>query len=66
MKTKVARMSLADIKVKASEMGIKPGKMNKKELIHKIQSVEGNIPCFDTGQDDCKEMDCTWRDDCIK
>jgi len=60
------KLSLADIKEKATTLGIKPGKMTKKDLIHKIQTTEGNIPCFETDQNDCPEMDCTWREDCIK
>jgi len=66
MKTKVSKMSLTDIKVKANALGIKTGKLAKKELIHQIQSAEGFTPCFETGKNDCKEMDCIWREDCIK
>lgn len=52
------------VKDKAREMHIKPGSMNKKELIRSIQEAEGNSPCFKTGQLSCDQQACCWRSDC--
>ena len=58
-------MKVQEIKKKASEMGIKPGKMKKAELIRTIQSTEGNYPCFQTASDNCDQAGCCWRADCL-
>jgi hypothetical protein len=57
-------MRMAEVREKAKELGIKPGRMRKADLIHAIQTAEGNTPCFQTGVDDCGESDCCWRDEC--
>ncbi len=41
-------MRMVDIKAIARERVIKPGKMNKAELIRAIQRQEGNIVCYRT------------------
>ena len=41
-------MTMAEIGQKAISLGIQPGQMNKAELIHSIQSAEGNTSCFGT------------------
>jgi hypothetical protein len=58
-------MKMNDIKEVARKMGIRPGKMTKGELIHTIQTTEGNPACYNTGQAvTCGQSDCAWRDDC--
>lgn len=58
-------MKVAVVKEKAKELGVKPGKMKKVELVHEIQKIEGNSPCFCSEiADVCGEMDCYWREDC--
>jgi hypothetical protein len=57
-------MRMAEVKEKAKQLGIKPGRMRKAELIRAIQKAEGNIPCFQTDVDACGETGCCWRDDC--
>ena len=59
-------MTLADIKKIAEEKSVKPGKLKKDELIHAIQSAEGNTPCFATeAAAGCPEVGCLWRSDCV-
>jgi hypothetical protein len=55
-----------DIKEIARKMGVKSGKMKKVELIRAIQKAEGNIPCFATRGHECDQINCLWREDCIK
>lgn len=58
-------MKLDDVKKIAERHGIKPGKLRKAELIRAIQQLEGNHPCYDTGQaEHCGQTHCSWRDDC--
>lgn len=59
-------MNMTQIKAKAKELGIKPGKMRKAELIREIQKAEGNFECFGTADNSCDQMDCCWREDCIQ
>jgi len=58
-------MRMADVWSRARALGIKPGRMKKKQLIRAIQRAEGNPECFDTGHIDCPEADCCWRSDCL-
>jgi len=48
-------------------MGLKVGRLKKAEIIRKIQTAEGNIPCFGTERVHyCHEEMCLWRKDCLK
>ena len=38
---------------------------NVANLIRKIQIVEGHADCFSTGKQDCQQMTCRWRKDCL-
>ncbi|MFH1564076.1 MAG: SAP domain-containing protein [Nitrospirota bacterium] len=59
-------MTIADVKAKAKELDIKPGKLTKDELIKQIQIQEGNFDCFGSANDDyCDQPDCCWKDDCL-
>ncbi len=58
-------MKMTEIKVIAKQMGIKPGKKKKADLIRTIQNEEGNTACFMTEKDECDQMQCSWRDDCM-
>ena len=62
----VKRMTMTDIRAKAQEMGITPGKMKKTELIHSIQQAEGCTPCYGLSDGNCPWMECCWRNDCFK
>ena len=58
-------MKLEDIKQIAKQHDIKVGKLKKAELVRAIQSAEGNVPCFETGQaSDCGQEECLWKPDC--
>jgi len=58
-------MKMTDIKAKAKELGIRPGKMKKEDLIRAIQEKEGNFPCFGSALEHCSQEDCSWREDCL-
>ncbi|WP_224984115.1 SAP domain-containing protein [Geomonas agri] len=58
-------MKVQDIKEIAQRMDISSGKLKKGELIRLIQSKEGNIACFDSGQaSQCGQSGCLWAEDC--
>ena len=59
-------MKLADIKAKAADLGVDPGKMKKPDLIRAIQEAEGYPPSFGNNDGNCPYADCCWWDDCIK
>ena len=58
-------MRVSEIKKKARTLGVKPGKMNKTDLIRAIQKEEGNSECYDSNISQCGEMECCWRNDCM-
>ena len=58
-------MKMQEVREKAKELGLKPGKIKKKaDLIRAIQSEEGNTPCFQTEVNNCDQAECCWRNDC--
>ena len=59
-------IKFADIRNKALKLGIKTGRLSKKDIIHKIQIKEGNDPCFNSGRSNCEHLMCCWREICIK
>jgi hypothetical protein len=60
-------MRLAIIDKKAKTLGLKDSwKYSKKELIKAIQRREGNFDCFGNAINNCNQMACCWRDDCLK
>jgi hypothetical protein len=64
LKTKQA--TLTDIKRKAKNLGITPGKMSKTDLIRTIQQAEGYTPCFGTTNGHCWQSECCFMTDCLK
>jgi predicted metal-binding transcription factor (methanogenesis marker protein 9) len=58
-------MTVAEIRKKAKELGIKPGNMKKTDLIRAIQASEGNSDCFGTAVDNCDQTNCCWKKDCL-
>ena len=58
-------MKMDEVRKRAKKLGLKTGGKKKVDIIRAIQEAEGNAPCFKTGMDDCAEMDCCWRDECI-
>lgn len=58
-------MKITDVRERAKEIGLRPGKMKKDELVREIQKAEGNFACFQTGiLEGCQQFDCCWREDC--
>ena len=58
-------MNIQAVREKAKMLDLNPGKMKKTDLIHAIQSKEGNFPCFGTAKDFCDQSECCWRSDCL-
>ncbi|GMR08891.1 MAG: SAP domain-containing protein [Gammaproteobacteria bacterium] len=59
-------MQVQAVRELARDRGIKPGKLNKLNLIRVIQVSEGNFDCFATAKSGyCDQQDCLWRDDCF-
>lgn len=58
-------MKMTEINRKAAKIGLKVQGMKKVELIRAIQSAEGNAPCFSTGKNECDQLVCCWREDCL-
>ncbi len=59
-------MKLQEIRVMAKNFGIKASSMNKSQLIHSIQDIEGNFNCYaSAGNGECDQANCLWRDDCF-
>ena len=59
-------MKLKSVQEKARDLGVEPGKMKKRELIHAVQKAEGYTPCYGHFGDGCPYADCCFRSDCIK
>lgn len=58
-------MKNRQIREKAQKLGIEDAfRMNLTDVIHRIQKIEGNVPCFKTGIDGCNRMECCWRENC--
>jgi len=63
---KGGKMNLKEIKEKAKKLGIEPKIGLKKEnLIHAIQTTEGNFPCFATAKDYCDQSGRCFKNDCL-
>ena len=59
-------MNLTKIRSLAKDVGVKPGKMRKADLIRTIQRSEGYFDCFGTAvAGDCDQLNCLWREDCF-
>jgi hypothetical protein len=59
-------MKVAEVKKKATEIGVEPGKMKKADLIRAIQTAEGNQPTYGSNDGDCPYPECCWWNDCIQ
>lgn len=59
-------MKMDEIRTLARRAGIKPGKLNKIQLVRSFQRHEGNFDCFATAFDGlCDQQACAWRKDCF-
>jgi len=60
-------MRLSEIEKKARQAGVRDTwKFSKKDLIKTIQLKEGNFDCFGSANDNCAQLACCWRSDCLK
>lgn len=57
-------MKMTEVRKIAKNMGLKANG-GKAAVITRIQEAEGNEACFGT-RTTCPQMDCCWREDCIK
>ena len=59
-------MRVEQIRTKARDLGVTPGRLGKVDLIRLVQREEGNFDCFATAISGiCDQTDCLWRDDCF-
>lgn len=58
-------LSMSQIRNKAKNLGIDPGKMKKAELIHAIQQAEGYTACFGGSNGQCMQTSCCFIRDCL-
>lgn len=63
-----ASMEMSEIKAMAKSMGVKTmADMDMTAMVRAIQMTEGNSACFRTmDPQQCGQMSCMWRDDCLK
>jgi len=60
-------MTLKQVKEIAKEKGVRVGNMKKENIIRAIQRTEGNFDCFGSATAGvCDQLNCLWRDDCLK
>ena len=60
-------MKMQEIRAKAKALGLRNTfGLSKPELIRKVQKAEGNYDCFKTGTDYCDQLQCCFREDCLK
>ena len=61
-------MNMTEIRERAAAVGLTGvGKLRKAELIQKIQQAERNNPCYGAEwRQQCGELACCWRADCLK
>ena len=59
-------MTIYELRVIATYMGIDPKGFKKRDLIRSIQIKVGRTPCFKTAIIYCDHADCLWKSDCLK
>jgi hypothetical protein len=59
-------MTVNEVKDKARGLGVEPKKMKKTELIHAIQTAEGNTACYGKSNGQCPYTNCCFISDCFK
>jgi hypothetical protein len=58
-------LKMPEIRKMAKRLGVNSSGLSKTEIIRKIQSAEGNFPCFRTAEKTCDQANCLWLDDCV-
>ena len=59
-------MTVKELQKMAKEFGIKAAGLRKAELVKGIQRAEGNFDCFGTAISYCDQLNCLFREDCLK
>lgn len=59
-------MTIDQIKEKAASLGIKTHNLPLAQFVRDIQLAEGHKVCFDRSGGQCSEMECPFRDHCLK
>jgi hypothetical protein len=60
-------MKMEEVRAKANALGLKKTfGLTKVELIRKVQKAEGNFDCYGTAKDYCDQLQCSFREDCLK
>lgn len=59
-------MKMQEIRHLAKAHGIKTNLKAKDDLIREIQRAEGNFDCFGSAGDYCDQLECRFRDMCLK
>lgn len=56
---------MMEIRNRAKRLGIQVDvTMTRSDLIHQIQTHEGNRECFKTNTSNCQQIDCCWHHEC--
>ncbi len=58
-------VKMTEVRKIAKRWGIKTVRLSKGDVIRKIQTAEGNYPCFETAKGECEQKGCLWYDDCV-
>jgi hypothetical protein len=62
-----AKMKIQEIRAKAKVLRVKNTfGLSKVELIRRIQKAEGNFDCFGTAKGYCDQLQCSFREDCLR
>jgi hypothetical protein len=62
-----AKMKMEDLRQKAKTLGLKKTfGLSKAELIRQMQRAEGNFDCFGTAIGYCDQIQCCFREDCLR
>lgn len=59
-------MAMPEIRTKAQQLGIRPTRMKKADLIRTIQTTEGNTACFGSSGGRCGYTNCCFIGDCLR
>ena len=58
---------MSQIREMAKRLGVKSAfGLAKTELVRKVQTAEGNHPCFRTAENSCSQTHCLWIEDCLE
>ena len=60
-------MKMGEVREKAKALGLRNTfGLSKADLIRRIQKAEGNFDCFGAGKDFCDQLQCCFREDCLR